>query len=165
MPNNTMTPTRPPESYWLIVKGEAGRTRVLTVDPNGLEEALAVFGFEEEARIFLLGGSGAGWRLRETTAGELISVLYGPCAGVGFVALDPLPEIVSRGMIGLVSLSRERFVDRLIERAEPLVSRAGEGTFIEEETGLEKKPADHAGLRSGQTGCRVRSPAARVALS
>jgi len=56
-------------------------------------------------------------------------------------------------MVGLVTLSRERFMAHLIERAESLVSRVGERTFIEEETGPEKKPiplpATHAGLCSG----------------
>jgi hypothetical protein len=73
----------------------------------------------------------------------------GAFAGVGFVALDPLPEVISGGMVGLVSLSRERFVAHLIERAESLVSQVGEGIFIEEETGPEKKPIPHSGLRSG----------------
>lgn len=118
------------------------------MDPHGLGEALAVFGFEEEAEIFSLGVLRAGWRLRETTVGELILMLLGPCAGVGFVVLDPLPEIVSWGMVGLVSLNRERFVDYLIEKAEPLISRAEERTLIEEETGPEKQSATHAGLRS-----------------
>ncbi len=104
MPNSATTPPpRPLETYWLIVKSEAGQTEVLTVDPHGLGEALAVFGFEEEAEIFSLRVLGAGWRLRETTVGELIQMLLGPYAGVGVVALDPLPEIVSWGMVGLVS--------------------------------------------------------------
>ena len=135
MPNNTMTPPRPLEAYWLIVKSEAGQAEVLTVDPDGLGEALAIFSFEEEASIFSLGALGARWRLREITARELIQMLLGPCAGVGFVALDPLPEIISWGMVGLVSMSRKRFVDHLIERADPLGSRAEEITFVEEETG------------------------------
>lgn len=157
MSNNMMTPSpRPLEAYWLIVRSEAGRTQGLTVDPDGPGEALAVFGFEEEARISL-GVLGAGWQLRETTAGELIQILLGPsCAGIGFVALDPLPEIVSRRMVGLVSLSRERFVDRLIAREKPLVSRARERTFIQEASGPEEKltplPAAHAGLCSKRAG-------------
>lgn len=126
---------------------------MLTVAPDDLGETLAVFGFEEEAKIFSLGRLGAEWRLTETTAGDLIRMLLGPCAGVGFVALDPLPEYVYWGMVGLVSLSREHFVAHLIERAESLVSQVGERIFINEETGPEKKPiplsATHAGLRSG----------------
>src|SRR3712207_7841170 len=45
-------------------------------------------------RSFLrLGTLGTGWQARETSAGELISLLYGPCAGIERVALDPLPRI------------------------------------------------------------------------
>ena len=52
--------------------------------------------------------------------GELVSVLYGPCAGVKKVALDPLPpEVGGEEMIGLVSLSRERFVMGLTDEHEP----------------------------------------------
>lgn len=71
-----------------------------------------------------LGSPGAGWRVKETTAGELTGILLGPCAGIRFVALDPLPELVGRGMIGLVNLRRERFVKRLAENApeSPLVA-------------------------------------------
>jgi hypothetical protein len=56
------------------------------------EETLPIFSFEEEAETFLwLGETGTGWRARETAAGELISLLHGPYAGVTRVALDPLP--------------------------------------------------------------------------
>ena len=64
-----------------------------------------------------------GWQARETTAGELLSVLYGPCAGVERVALDPLPEMLVERTIGLVSLSRERFVDLVPGRERPLAQR------------------------------------------
>jgi len=106
-----------PRVYWLLARGEAGRTEMLTVDLDGLGGALAVFGFEEEAEMFSLWASGGAWRLKWTTAGELAGMLSGPYAAVRFVALDPLPELVSWGMVGLVSLTRERFVDRLLERA------------------------------------------------
>lgn len=116
---------RPPDAYWLLVRSEAGRTEALTVDLDGRGEALAVFSFEEEVGLFSLWASGGEWRPRETPVGELIEMLLGPSAGVEFVALDPLPELVSRGMLSLVGLERVRFVDRLVgraglERAEPL---------------------------------------------
>jgi hypothetical protein len=41
-------------------------------------------------------------------------VLYGPCARVRAVALDPLPEMVAEGTIELVSLNRSRFVNLLV---------------------------------------------------
>ena len=106
-------------AYWLITKNEGGRIEVLT---NGLasgeEEVLAVFSYKEEAEAFLgLWEAGDdGWRARESTAGELISVLYGPCAGVEKVALDPLPEMVAQSTLGLVSLGRERFINLVLSR-------------------------------------------------
>ena len=108
---------RPPEAYWLVVRSEAGRTEAQTVDLDGWGKALAVFGFEEEAGMFSLWASEGEWRPKKTTAKALAGMLSGPYAGVEFVALDPLPELVSRGMASLVSLRREHFVDRLVERA------------------------------------------------
>jgi len=74
---------------------------------------LPVFSFEEEAEMFLRLGllEKEGWRVRETTCGELTSVLYGMCRDVTHVSLDPLP-----GMVELVSLSRKTFVRTLLAR-------------------------------------------------
>ena len=76
---------------------------------------MPVFSFKEEAEMFLrLAVTGKGWHVRETTTGELISVLYGPCAGVERVALDPPPESFAEEITDLVSLRRERFVRGLM---------------------------------------------------
>ena len=64
-----------------------------------------------------------GWQGRESTSGERISVLYGPCASVERVALDPLPKMLVERTLGLVSLSRKRFVDLVLSREQPLVRR------------------------------------------
>jgi len=70
--------------------------RALVTGARSADQALLVFSFEEEARLFLwLENPGTDWRARETTVGEFIRMLLGPCAGVGFVALDPLPQIIS----------------------------------------------------------------------
>ena len=61
-----------------------------------------------------------GWRARESGAGELISILSGPCAGVKKVALDPSPEMVVEGTVGLVSLLRQGFMNLITRRSEPL---------------------------------------------
>src|SRR5215217_6486441 len=109
---------QPYSAYLLLVRNENGRLEVLASGEAGGEEALAVFSHEEEAEMFLrLGQAGFdGWQARESTAGELISVLYGLCAGVERVALDPLPEMIPERTVGLVSLSRERFVDLVLSR-------------------------------------------------
>jgi hypothetical protein len=116
---------QPGSSYWLLGRSENGGLEVLATDLAGGEEALLVFSHEEEAEMFLrLGQAGLdGWQARESTAGELISVLYGLCAGVERVALDPLPEMLVERTIGLVSLSRERFVDLVLGRERPLARR------------------------------------------
>jgi hypothetical protein len=105
---------RPPgAAYWLITKTANGRVGVLTLD-CGTGETLPVFSHAEEAEMFLsLGQAGGEWRVTESRAGGLISVLYGPCACVKEVALDPLPEMVARSTVGLVTLARNRFMDHL----------------------------------------------------
>ncbi len=113
-PAGRQTGRSPGSTYWLITKVENGRVEALTVDGSG-GEALPVFSHEEEAELFLsLGGVGEGWRARESRAGEIVSLLFGPCAGVGSVALDPLPGTVAEAMVELVSLRRERFLGRLL---------------------------------------------------
>lgn len=98
---------------WVITQHENSRMGVLTIEPGGDREALAVFGFEEEAEAFLwLGTQGAGWRARRTTTGEIISLLYGPCASAKRVALDPLP-VVGGGMV-MDLAGWERFARRLM---------------------------------------------------
>ena len=97
--------------FWHIARREASCMEVLTVEfPSG-EEALPVFSFEEEARMFLESGApGGGWRARQTTAGELASVLFGPGAGVRRVVLDPLPPPFPGQLAELLSMGREAFV-------------------------------------------------------
>jgi hypothetical protein len=91
---------------------------VLTLDPDSDGGFLAVFSFKEEAEAFLSlleDDHKRDWRSRQTAAGELVSILMGPCASVKRVALDPLPVLFSRAMLGLVSVNRERFVQDLLE--------------------------------------------------
>ena len=104
--------------YWLITKDENGRSEVLVISFASTEEALPVFSHEEEAELFLRlwEVEGEGWQVRESTAGEIISVLYEPSVGVKRVALDPLPEMVAERTLGLVSLSRERFLELVLSR-------------------------------------------------
>ena len=108
--------------WWLIAKTENGRVEFLTTtarDEDG-GETLPVFGYEEEAEMFVhLGGYGEdGWSARESSIGEIVSVLCGPCSGVEGVSLDPLPGMVADGTLCLVRLGRERFLDQLLGRAE-----------------------------------------------
>ena len=117
--------TDPREPFETATPVEGATATDLDDAPVGSEEALLVSSHEEEADLFLsLSEAGDdGWWARESTAGELISVLYGPCAGVERVVLDPLPEMIVERTVRLVSLSRERFVDLMLSRERPLARR------------------------------------------
>jgi hypothetical protein len=100
--------------WWLIAQDGDGRLEPLTVT-CGAQRALPVFSFEAEAEMFRrLAGLVSRWRVRSSGCGELVSVLWGPCAQAREVVLDPLPEMVPDGTIELVSLNRGRFVNRLV---------------------------------------------------
>src|SRR5829696_6092123 len=106
------------QRYWVIArdaKDGFGQPDLLTVDLDGTGEALPVFSFEEEAQMFLwLQTSEDGREVRETTPGQLVSILYGPCADVGRVILDPLPEIGARVQISLLGMDRNDFVESVM---------------------------------------------------
>ncbi len=107
----------------MITKHENDRTELFTIHPNSVSETLPILSYEEEAEMFLWSGApGASWRLRETTAGELDSLLCGSCADVRKVTFHPLPLVGDAGTAGLVSLLREDFVRNLMEeRPQPRV--------------------------------------------
>jgi hypothetical protein len=93
---------------------------VLTVHGDG-ERTLPAFSGKEEAEMFLLLRKETfeqGWHARETSAGELVSFLSGPYAGVRSVALDPSPEMAEAGTIALVSVGRKKFVGRVLARVQ-----------------------------------------------
>src|SRR5688500_19565828 len=103
------------QSYWVIAKDGFGQLELLTVDLDGTGEALPVFSFEEEAEMFLwLQRTEEGREVRETTPGQLVSILYGPCADVGRVMLDPLPEIGLSMQISLLGMDRNDFVESVM---------------------------------------------------
>jgi hypothetical protein len=119
-------------TLWLIARDAGGRSEPprdpLLVDGGGRGgEALAVFGHEEEAEMYLgLWAPGDGWRAREIGAGELASVLRGPSwPGARRVALDPLPGALAGALAGaagfnlLVGMDRDRFAQRLARDARP----------------------------------------------
>ena len=108
---------------WIITCYRNNRMEVLTTDPDGElggGSSLPVFSFKEEAQTFLglskndQEEEGRSWRIRETTAGELVSLLLAPCAHVRQVSLDPLPLPLSRLMYSFCSMARERFVEYLL---------------------------------------------------
>lgn len=110
------------QSYWLIAKHTTNRMDVFTTYLCGDNKALVVFRFQEEAEMFLdlrLAASKDGWRVRQTSAGELVSILYGPCADTQEVVLDPVPEIGGEALVDLLSISRNDFLRRLLGEVVP----------------------------------------------
>lgn len=106
----------PRKSWWMISRRENSRTQVLTV-PREAGEVLPVFSHEEETELFLwFAQPGKGWRARESSCGELGSVLCGPCALVEGVALDPLPDMLEDGTLPLVWEARKHFLERILEQ-------------------------------------------------
>ncbi len=105
---------------WLIANHHNGRLGVFTLEPGSEREALPIFSFEEEAEAFLmLGTPGAEWRARRTTAGELTSLLYGPCANVKRATLDPLPVVSGDMVFDLVGPGREDFLRNFVGGPRP----------------------------------------------
>lgn len=103
-------------TWWLLVKSGRCPMEVLTLNGAG-ECTLPAFSGKGEAEMFLLLGKETfeqRWHVRETSAGELVSILYGPCTGVGSVALDPSPEMAAE-TIRQVSVRRERFVSWIVD--------------------------------------------------
>ena len=118
----------PPSVFWVVFADECRLTRPLTLGLEGGKEALAVFSHQEEADMLLrwFGAAGEGWRVRQTSTGEVVSLLYGPCCGANTVALDPLPEMLADGFLSSVALKRGRFVRWVTSREwAPLLPDAG----------------------------------------
>jgi hypothetical protein len=131
-------------AFWLIATRAHGRMEVLTIDAGG-ETVLPVFSFQEEGELFLrLEATEAGWWPRETTTGELVSLLLGLCARVDKVALDPLPGLWEREIVGLVCTGRRHFVRHLMGEVAARFERKNPS---ERETGR----SDPARLRKGRT--------------
>ena len=102
-------------SFWLIATRARDWIEVLTVDAGG-ETVLPVFSFQEEGEFFLrFVTKEADWWTRETTTGELVSLLLGLYARVDKVALDPLPgRLGETEIVELVSTGRRHFVSHLM---------------------------------------------------
>jgi hypothetical protein len=98
-------------SYWLIVRDEKSRVEVLTVWLTGHGEALPVFSFEEDAKSFCeRRGLGSGWRVKEISTDELALVLFGLCADVKRIALDPLAQKGAEMLVPLTCMRCEDFL-------------------------------------------------------
>lgn len=101
---------RPLSTYWLITPGDGGNLQP-TITGCDSDKTLPVFGFEEEAEMFLeFAGFGDGRRIRRTTAGELLFILLGPCKELRWASFDPLPGIFAKSKVDPSRMERERFM-------------------------------------------------------
>jgi hypothetical protein len=105
--------SRTVHAFWMVLEGSP-QALPLTVFLSDGAEALTLFSGEEEARMFChFCEEGASAKIRQTTTGEVISLLYCPWCAANHVALDPFPEILgSRLLLGLLTLDREEFALR-----------------------------------------------------
>ena len=77
---------------YLIASQRDGRLTLLTLLGAPRGNTLPVFDTRQAAREYLRLGSLVGWRVRESTVGELVSLLLGPLAGVERVLVSPSPD-------------------------------------------------------------------------
>ena len=97
------------DTFWIVLDSSGPLVPLRIVLPDG-REALALFSGEEEAKMFCsLREAEGDPHLRETSVGEVISLLYCPLMAARHVALDPLPGILGSRLLGLITLDRERF--------------------------------------------------------
>ena len=118
-------PANGPASIWWVLAKEGPPWAEFLVARSAGGPSLPVFSGEGEAEMFVwLGGAFEdGWWIRETTTGELISVLYGPCAEVGLVALDPSPRMTPDEILA-GSVSRKRFLGWVLNAAGSIPRRS-----------------------------------------
>ena len=105
--------TRTVHAFWMVLEGSPHELP-LTVFLSDGKEAMALFSGEEEARMFChFCEEGVSAKIRQTTTGEVLSLLYCPWCAAKHVALDPYPEILdSRLLLGVLTLDREDFALR-----------------------------------------------------
>ncbi len=108
-----------PQSHWLVAKYRLREMEVLALRLDSGEELLPVFSSGEAATTFLRylprclsrrQGLGDGWYVRESTTGELTSLLFGSCRSVDHVALDLRPEGAFEGLSAALLMRREDFL-------------------------------------------------------
>lgn len=112
-------------------QGDRG-LELVRVPSGGRDRVLPVFTAGWAARGYLFAeASGGGWHVRACSPGELVSLLFGPCADVGWVALDPRPGHRS-GPLAANAMPRDNFVDYLLcSRSPSSLRRSDFGTVRE----------------------------------
>ena len=119
------------QSYWLVAKYCIREMQVLTLHLDSGEEVLPVFTSSGATATFFRylprcfsqwQGVDEGWYVRESTTGELISLLFGPCRSVDHIALNLRPETDSAERLSTAVLMPRK--DWLLYRARAAKTRA-----------------------------------------
>ena len=102
-------------SPYVIARHKMCGLELLRVSLKSGEEVLPVFSSAAAAQRFLLSGAlGEVWYVRECSAGEMVSLLFGPCANVKRVLLNPLPEPLTVKDELMNPVYRESFIASLL---------------------------------------------------
>jgi hypothetical protein len=97
---------------WVVLEGSARELPLTVYLPDG-RQAMALFSSEEEASMFChFCEEEANANIKQTTPGEVISLLYCPWCAAKRVALDPFPAVLGDRLLGLPTLDRARFARR-----------------------------------------------------
>jgi hypothetical protein len=132
--------------FWVACRSPEVLSNPLTVSVPGLGEALAVFCFEEEARLYMAYGDG-GLYPCPVGPGELVALLLGPWARFDRITLDPMPGRDTGLMLRLASTHRHDFLYHLTRKyglgggaygGDPPTPRTGRRTlgYTRPDTGL-----------------------------
>ena len=101
--------------HYVIARHGSGGPELLHIPLKSGEEALPVFSSREAADAFLLSSTlTSNWYARESYAGELVSLLLGLYAGIGWVLVDPLSGDLVAEDEPAGTVHWERFVNRLL---------------------------------------------------
>jgi hypothetical protein len=101
--------------FWVACRSSEALSDPLTVSVPGLGEALAVFCFEEEARLYI-GYGDDGLRPCPVGTVELVDLLLGPWSRFDLVTLDPMPGRGTGLMLRLASTRRDDFLDYVVHK-------------------------------------------------
>lgn len=106
-------------TYWLVEERGRVRPEVVVSRLADGRRVLPVFGFEEEAGIFVRLAAREDRSVRQTGTDELVSLFRGPFVDIELVALDPLSDAEADMLNGSVSLTRREFLDFLVRPGMP----------------------------------------------
>ena len=101
-----------PSAYWLLVQEIPGKPVwvVFTTEFDGGGKTLPVFTSGHSARVFLQSLGGEHLKIRQSSGGELLSLLYGLLSGVEHVVVDPPAWMTDH----LEAIGRNSFAELLI---------------------------------------------------